>query len=215
MAEGRFAGVDWASEEHAVCVVDESGRIVDGRRYKHTEAGLRALCSRLTALKVAIERQDGLLIERLLDAGLTVIAVRANQVRSAGPRYTWAGIDLHRRRSQIAFIDEHGEITQQRIATGRRRSPTRSVILMTPMSRWRRPTVGNGLLIRLTGAGFDVHVAHPLRTRAIAAVRRDAAWRPPTRPPTCAHTSARCNPGRARSCVWPRPRTLETDGRRL
>jgi hypothetical protein len=29
------------------------------------------------------------------------------------------GIDLHRRRSQIAIIDEHGEITQQRISTGR------------------------------------------------------------------------------------------------
>ena len=25
MSEARFAGVDWASEEHAVCVVDERG----------------------------------------------------------------------------------------------------------------------------------------------------------------------------------------------
>ena len=94
MAEGRFAGVDWASEEHAVCVVDGSGRIVEGRRYHHTEAGLRALCARLARLGVklvAIERPDGLLIERLLDAGLTVIAVHPNQVRAAGPRYTVAG----------------------------------------------------------------------------------------------------------------------------
>ncbi len=93
MAEGRFAGVDWASEEHAVCVVDETGRIVDGRRFKHTESGLRALCARLRTLKVclvAIERPDGLLIERLLDAGLTVIAVHPNQVRAAGPRYSVA-----------------------------------------------------------------------------------------------------------------------------
>jgi transposase len=93
MAERRFAGVDWASEEHAVCVVDETGRIVDGRRFKHTEAGLRALCSKLQQLKVmlvAIERPDGLLIERLLDAGLTVIAVHPNQVRAAGPRYSVA-----------------------------------------------------------------------------------------------------------------------------
>jgi hypothetical protein len=29
------------------------------------------------------------------------------------------GIDLHRRRSQIAVIDEHGQITKRRIATGR------------------------------------------------------------------------------------------------
>jgi hypothetical protein len=27
MSEERFAGVDWASEEHAVCVVDARGRI--------------------------------------------------------------------------------------------------------------------------------------------------------------------------------------------
>ncbi|HEY2437103.1 MAG TPA: hypothetical protein VGH93_07965 [Solirubrobacteraceae bacterium] len=32
----------------------------------------------------------------------------------------WVGIDLHRRRSQIAIIDEHGELTlQKRIPTGR------------------------------------------------------------------------------------------------
>jgi transposase len=94
MPDSRFAGVDWASEEHAVCVVDERGRIVEGRRYRHSETGLRALCSRLQRLAVklvAIERPDGLLIERLLDAGLVVIAVHPNQVRAAGPRYTVAG----------------------------------------------------------------------------------------------------------------------------
>jgi transposase len=32
----------------------------------------------------------------------------------------WVGIDLHRRRSQIAIIDEQGELTlQKRIPTGR------------------------------------------------------------------------------------------------
>ena len=49
MSDGRFAGVDWASEEHAVCVVDEQGRIVEGRRYRHNEPGIRALCARLVA----------------------------------------------------------------------------------------------------------------------------------------------------------------------
>jgi hypothetical protein len=94
MLESRFAGVAWASEEHAVCVVDDTGRIVEGRRCRHSEVGLRALCSRLQRLAVklvAIERPDGLLIERLLDAGLVVIAVHPNQVRAAGPRYTVVG----------------------------------------------------------------------------------------------------------------------------
>lgn len=47
-----FAGIDWASEEHAVCVVDERRRIAEGRRYTHNEAGLRALCGRLVARSV-------------------------------------------------------------------------------------------------------------------------------------------------------------------
>jgi len=94
MQEGRFAGVDWASEEHAVCVNDAEGRIVDGRRYCHDERGLRALCARLLELGVelvAIERPDGLLIERLLDAGLSVIAIHPNQVAAMRPRFTAAG----------------------------------------------------------------------------------------------------------------------------
>jgi transposase len=94
MSDGRFAGVDWASEEHAVCVVDERGRIVEGRRYRHNEPGIRALCSRLVRLRVALvalERPDGLLIERLLDAGLAVIAVHPNQVKANRPRYSVAG----------------------------------------------------------------------------------------------------------------------------
>jgi transposase len=94
MSDGRFAGVDWASEEHAVCVVDERGRILEGRRYRHDEPGIRALCARLVRLRVALvalERPDGLLIERLLDAGLAVIAVHPNQVKAMRPRYSVAG----------------------------------------------------------------------------------------------------------------------------
>jgi transposase len=92
--EGRFAGVDWASEEHAVCCLDGDGRIAEGRRYRHDERGLRALCARLVelgVLLVAIERPDGLLIERLLDAGLSVIAVHPNQVAAMRPRFSAAG----------------------------------------------------------------------------------------------------------------------------
>ena len=94
MREGLFAGVDWASEEHAVCVVDEQGRIIEGRRYTHDERGIGALCSRLLKLAVelvSIERPDGLLIERLLDAGLRVIAVHPNQVAAMRPRFSVAG----------------------------------------------------------------------------------------------------------------------------
>ena len=55
---------------------------------------MRALCARLVGLRVglvAIERPDGLLIDRLLDAGLVLIALHLNQVRAARPRFTLAG----------------------------------------------------------------------------------------------------------------------------
>ena len=114
MSEARFAGVDWASEEHAVCVVDEQGRIVEGRRYRHNEPGIRALCARLVRLRVALvalERPDGLLIERLLDAGLAVVAVHPNQVKAMRPRYSVAGGKCDRFDSfvlaELARTDSH------------------------------------------------------------------------------------------------------------
>jgi transposase len=94
VGEGRFAGVDWASQEHAASVHDADGRIVEGRRYRHDERGLLALCNRLVelgVLLVAVERPDGLLIERLLDAGLLVIAVHPNQLAAMRPRFSAAG----------------------------------------------------------------------------------------------------------------------------
>ena len=93
MGQSRFAGIDWAGEEHALCVVDADGRILEGRRYRHDERGLTALCDRLAELGVAlvaVERPDGLLIERLLDHGLHVIAVHPNQVAASRPRFSAA-----------------------------------------------------------------------------------------------------------------------------
>ncbi len=75
-------------------MVEERGRIVEARRYRHSEPGIRALCSRRVCLRVALvalERPDGLLVERLLDAGLAVIAAPRNQVRAMHPRARVAG----------------------------------------------------------------------------------------------------------------------------
>ncbi|MEX2239055.1 MAG: IS110 family transposase [Burkholderiales bacterium] len=90
----KAAGVDWASEEHAVCVVDEQGRRLSERRFAHDEQGVAALCRVLAAAgvaRVALERPDGLLVERLLDAGLTVVAIHPNQVAATRDRYRASG----------------------------------------------------------------------------------------------------------------------------
>jgi transposase len=86
--------VDWAKEEHAICVVDEAGRLVSERRFAHDERGLASLCASLLELgaqRVAIERPDGLLVERLLETGLVVLPIHPNQMRAARPRFRSAG----------------------------------------------------------------------------------------------------------------------------
>ncbi len=91
---GTCAGVDWASEKHDVHVADEAGEELLAATFVHDEAGLGALCRTLVRMKVervAIERPDGVLIERLLDAGLTVIAIHPNQVAAARPRFRACG----------------------------------------------------------------------------------------------------------------------------
>lgn len=88
----RTAGIDWASEAHEVCVV-EDGEVIHRAEVTHDERGLAALCRELKALgvgQVAIERPDGVLVERLLGAGLEVLAIHPNQLKAARPRYAVA-----------------------------------------------------------------------------------------------------------------------------
>jgi transposase len=92
--EGTSAGIDWASEEHALCVVDAAGGKLAGELFSHDEAGLRELLARMRSLKVdrvAIERPDGLLVDRLLEAGFTVLPVHPNALKATRPRYEAAG----------------------------------------------------------------------------------------------------------------------------
>jgi transposase len=91
---GNYAGVDWAADKHDVLVADEAGEELVAATFAHDEQGLRALCRTMLRLKVqlvAIERPDGLLVERLLDAGLRVLAMHPNQVAAARARFRVSG----------------------------------------------------------------------------------------------------------------------------
>src|SRR6516162_11907669 len=90
----NYAGVDWASEKHDVLIADEAGEELLAATFAHDEAGLRSLCRTLVRYKVAlvaIERPDGLLVERLLDAGLRVLALHPNQVAATRARFRVSG----------------------------------------------------------------------------------------------------------------------------
>jgi transposase len=95
--ERVFVGIDWASRAHELCVVAEDGAVVDRFAFGHTERGISDALDRLAklgspaSLPVAIERPDGLLVDRLLEAGHAVVPIHANAFHAARPRWEGAG----------------------------------------------------------------------------------------------------------------------------
>ena len=88
------AGVDWAKDDHAVCIVDADGEVLDRFIVEHTAAGLKRLVSRLLKAGVAevgIERGDGPVVEALLTAELVVLVIAPNQLKNLRSRYGSAG----------------------------------------------------------------------------------------------------------------------------
>ncbi len=85
-----FAGLDWASRTHAVCVIDEHGSVRAQFEVRHDAAGLAELRRRLAAfgrIAVAIERPSGLIVDALIEAGFTVVPIHPNVVKATRPRY--------------------------------------------------------------------------------------------------------------------------------
>ena len=85
-----ICGIDWATEFHDVHVSDEHGHVLVQERLCHDEAGIEALIALLAeyrVARVAIERPDGLLVGRLLAAGVTVVAIHPNRLAAARDRF--------------------------------------------------------------------------------------------------------------------------------
>jgi transposase len=83
-----FVGIDWAAQQHAICVLDQAGEPVTAFEVAHTAEGFDQLTSRLrrlgppAGLAVAIERPDGRLVDHLLEAGHPVVPVSPNQIKA-------------------------------------------------------------------------------------------------------------------------------------
>jgi transposase len=90
IAKLHYAGIDWSTRSHAVCVVDHTGAIRARFQVPNTGKGFTGLCKRLSKLKVvgvAIERPDGPLVEAMLEVGLRVVVISPRQVKSLRSRY--------------------------------------------------------------------------------------------------------------------------------
>jgi transposase len=104
-----FAGVDWGSEKHQVCLLDAAGTAVGERAFAHSGAGLVALCDWLVSLAghpgdvaVAIEVPHGPVVDVLLDRGFAVHAINPKQLDRLRDRFSMAGAKDDRRDARVA-----------------------------------------------------------------------------------------------------------------
>jgi len=104
-----FVGVDWATQAHEICVLNDAGVIVDAGSVAHSGAGmaeLRTRLSRLTAdpsrIAVAIETPRAAVVDTLLAHGSHVFAVNPKQLDRFRDRHTVAGAKDDRRDAFVA-----------------------------------------------------------------------------------------------------------------
>src|SRR3954466_13661353 len=112
MADGTiswFAGVDWGSEKHQVCLLDAAGQVVGERAFRHDGAGLAALCDWVVSVAgepsrvaVAIEVPHGPVVDALLDRGFAVHAINPKQLERLRDRVSVGGAKDDRRDARVA-----------------------------------------------------------------------------------------------------------------
>jgi hypothetical protein len=89
-----FAGFDWATEKHDVCVVSRDGTVLLRLEFADTAEGwarLRQELRPLGRLGVAIETSRGPAVERLLEMGLSVYPMNPRAAQRFRDRKAPAG----------------------------------------------------------------------------------------------------------------------------
>src|ERR1044071_9413198 len=131
MTGGRVAGIDWASDNHALCVVDAGGEPLCRLVVAHTKGGIGRLVTALREHQVAgvgIERPDGPLVAGLLTAGVEVFVIPPSQVKALRRRYGSAG---HKDDRFDAYVLADTVRTDRRRLTALRPDTTATVTLRT------------------------------------------------------------------------------------
>lgn len=91
-----LVGIDWASAEHAVCVMSPNAQVLARFTIQHSAVGLEELVRRLRSfgpsdqVSIAIERPSGLLVDTLLEAGFRIVPIHPNVLKASRARYSAA-----------------------------------------------------------------------------------------------------------------------------
>jgi len=114
-----FAGVDWGSEHHQVCIVDAQGHIIGEREFPHGGKGLAELCDWLLSIcgaadtvAVGIEVPHGPVVDTLIDRGFVLHAINPKQLDRLRDRHSVAGAKDDRR---DAYVAAEGVRTDRRL----------------------------------------------------------------------------------------------------
>ena len=94
-----FVGIDWATEFHEVCVLDQERRIIDRRKVEHSGSGIAQFVEVLLKLSgnqpeqtaVAIEMPRGSVVETLVERKFHVYSLNPKQMDRFRDRHTVAG----------------------------------------------------------------------------------------------------------------------------
>ena len=104
-----FAGVDWGSQRHHVCVLDAAGKVLGERAFEHGGAGLSAMAAWLLSptagqagdVGAALETPRGPVVESLMERGFVVHAINPKQLDRFRDRFSPAGAKDDRRDARV------------------------------------------------------------------------------------------------------------------
>src|SRR5712691_6789496 len=104
-----YLGVDWATEEHRVIVLDADRRVLHERTVRQEGVALEAFATwvsdladgRVDTVAVALEVPRGAVVETLLARGCHVFAINPKQLDRFRDRYTVAGAKDDRRDARV------------------------------------------------------------------------------------------------------------------
>ena len=146
MTKRWFAGVDWGSETHHVCVLDRDGKVRGERAFPHSGKGLAAMADwllgrtqRATAgeIGIAIEVPHGPVVECLLERGFAVHSINPKQLDRFRDRFSMAGAKDDRRDARVLAAALRTDPQCLR----RRQAPDAATVKLRELSRARKQLV--------------------------------------------------------------------------
>jgi transposase len=103
-----FAGIDWGSQKHQICLLDAQGTIFGERQFSHSGTGLKELSDWILSIAgsavgvaIGIEVPHGPVVDALLDRGFVVYAINPKQLDRLRDRFSVAGAKDDRRDAYV------------------------------------------------------------------------------------------------------------------